>query len=197
MAWSDYPLGTKAHAVMGGYWIKVERGWKWCNGDTFPTPGADVLRIELPDKVKENSMREIKFDVFILIKQPEDGEEQFEHNSFDELLREGFIIFKNGVLTTDNEDGWHKTIIREYTGLLDRQGKEIYEGDIVKGDAKDNFVIIPMLGGLSLLNINYLGQQHNELIAMPTNDVQTASWLHNGAVIGNIYENPELLGKGE
>ena len=38
----DYPLGTKAHAVGGG--------WKWAtSGCVFPTPGGDVIRIELPD----------------------------------------------------------------------------------------------------------------------------------------------------
>ena len=48
--YSNYPLGTKAHATGGGCWIKVERGWKWAtSGCVFPTPGADVIRIELPD----------------------------------------------------------------------------------------------------------------------------------------------------
>lgn len=48
--WSEYPIGTKAHAYNGGYWIKTERGWKWCNGSTFPTPGADAIGkcIEMP-----------------------------------------------------------------------------------------------------------------------------------------------------
>lgn len=39
--WSEYPIGTKAWAVTGGYWIRMTRGWKWCTGDTFPTPGGD------------------------------------------------------------------------------------------------------------------------------------------------------------
>ena len=48
--WRDYPIGTKAHAFDGGHWIRVERGWKWSSGDTFPTPGADAFGacIELP-----------------------------------------------------------------------------------------------------------------------------------------------------
>lgn len=37
----DYPLGTKAQAGGGGYWIKNKRGWKWCTGSTFPSPGGD------------------------------------------------------------------------------------------------------------------------------------------------------------
>jgi hypothetical protein len=38
---SEYPLGTKARAIGGGHWVKVERGWKWFNGSTFPRPGGD------------------------------------------------------------------------------------------------------------------------------------------------------------
>ena len=25
--WNEYPIGTKAHAFNGGYWIRNERGW--------------------------------------------------------------------------------------------------------------------------------------------------------------------------
>jgi hypothetical protein len=35
------PLGTRAPAIGGGHWIKVERGWKWHAGSTFPRPGGD------------------------------------------------------------------------------------------------------------------------------------------------------------
>ena len=48
--WWDYPLGTKAYSVTGGYWERVNEGWKWCTGATFPTPGGDACGncIELP-----------------------------------------------------------------------------------------------------------------------------------------------------
>jgi hypothetical protein len=49
--WSAYPLGTKAHSCMGGWWLRTERGWQW-NGKhgTFPTPGGEACGacIELP-----------------------------------------------------------------------------------------------------------------------------------------------------
>lgn len=39
------PIGTKAPAIMGGWWYRTERGWKWQgpegNGGTFPRPGGD------------------------------------------------------------------------------------------------------------------------------------------------------------
>lgn len=40
--WNEYPIGTKAKALMGGFWIKTAHGWKWCTGSTFPTPGGDA-----------------------------------------------------------------------------------------------------------------------------------------------------------
>ena len=49
--WNEYPISTRAHAVMGGHWERVERGWEWCNsGCVFPTPGGDAVGacIELP-----------------------------------------------------------------------------------------------------------------------------------------------------
>jgi hypothetical protein len=44
-------MGTKAHAFNGGYWIRVQRGWKWFSGDTFPRPGGDACGacIEFPE----------------------------------------------------------------------------------------------------------------------------------------------------
>lgn len=54
--WRDYPIGTKAHACNGGYWLKMHHGWKWNgpdgSGSTFPTPGGDACGrcVELPDQ---------------------------------------------------------------------------------------------------------------------------------------------------
>lgn len=52
--WSKYPIGTKAKALMGGYWEKTSRGWKWCTGSTFPRPGGDATgEIMLPEPPKQ------------------------------------------------------------------------------------------------------------------------------------------------
>ena len=48
--WEDYPIGTKAHAFTGGYWERVDLGWKWCTGATFPTPGGDAMSVTLPSQ---------------------------------------------------------------------------------------------------------------------------------------------------
>jgi len=56
MTWAEYPLGTKAYACTGGYWIKQTIGWKWCTGATFPTPGGDACYITLPEKPDNQSL---------------------------------------------------------------------------------------------------------------------------------------------
>lgn len=112
-----------------------------------------------------------------------------------EIITTDFTVgVENGILTFFSNDAEMRILKPlKCTNILDKNGKEIYEGDIVKGNAKDNFIVVPMLGGLSIHNINNLGQKHNELISMPTNDAQTASWLEECEIIGNIHENPELL----
>jgi len=103
------------------------------------------------------------------------------------------ISYRSGLSVIRLTQYEHKFELMQYTGLKDCKGKEIYEGDIVKGNSPSLMVIVPMCGGLSIHPVRNLGQQHNELIAMPTNDVQTASWLGESEIFGNIYENPELL----
>lgn len=38
---TNAPLGTKAPAMIGGYWVKVTNGWQWPMGSIYPRPGGD------------------------------------------------------------------------------------------------------------------------------------------------------------
>lgn len=78
--------------------------------------------------------------------------------------------------------------VMQYTGLKDKNGKEIYEGDIV--DFRQGERILYILFNNGQWN---LCQYLNE----PDKDYRHLSYYinHDGPieVIGNIYENPELL----
>lgn len=87
-----------------------------------------------------------------------------------------------------------KTIVMQSTGLKDKNGKEIFEGDIVKfSDCDDDAYVTPVVwdknyacfgvsfSGKYPISFDYLEEFYTEL-----KDIE---------VVGNIYENPELVGE--
>ena len=74
-------------------------------------------------------------------------------------------------------------ILMQYTGLKDKNGKEIYEGDIVRHPIYSKNLSIIWHDGkyVSMFVASYDGKHGLETIALTVCEV-----------IGNIYENPEL-----
>jgi uncharacterized phage protein (TIGR01671 family) len=82
-------------------------------------------------------------------------------------------------------------IIQQYTGLEDKNGKEIYEGDIICwtiNDKQKNQIVFHE-GCFGHLNFTGINKEHREFI--PINKTRAEYMI----VCGNIYENPELLTK--
>jgi len=81
------------------------------------------------------------------------------------------------------EGGLGKAILMQYTGLKDKSGKEIYEGDIVKMWHTE-------------YNTGGIGDGYKNEVIEFRNGQYTSISLHEShppMIIGNIYENPELL----
>jgi uncharacterized phage protein (TIGR01671 family) len=87
-------------------------------------------------------------------------------------------------------------ILMQYTGLKDKNGVEIYEGDIYK--VNDFFIHGPVTFVYPSQDGNLLaGTDRLRCNAHPTKNSTefTSCDAWNCEVIGNIYENPELLEK--
>lgn len=139
-------------------------------------------------------MREIKFRVWI--------------KTINEMWFPKFALFEEGCVYSKKEDyellenamdGMacidEDDIIMQYIGLKDKNGKEIYDGDIVDIHQTVNgehlFIIEITNTGLVIPSYRFnknIKYQYNvrELLEVDEYDKEIE-------VIGNIYENPELL----
>lgn len=85
--------------------------------------------------------------------------------------------------------------IMQFTGLKDKNGKEIFEGDIIEYK-NTNWVVRFEMGSFSLFTgIENLSES---LIEKPKTDNEMLAdelgiWWTRCKVIGNKFENPELL----
>ena len=92
--------------------------------------------------------------------------------------------------------------IMQYTGLKDKNGKEIYEGDIIlDNEITFDFITADTVGDVRIISRQYTVKYNqaicglmrfNENLGIFSGHI--GLYNHDGLeVIGNIYENPELM----
>lgn len=93
--------------------------------------------------------------------------------------------------------------VRQYVGLTDKNGRKIFEGDIVKGVAYSTDFIgyIVWIDAIAGFGVRYFNR-HREPTAWENSSILKAiqRWKHpnefQAEVIGNIFDNPALLEGG-
>lgn len=102
-----------------------------------------------------------------------------------------FKYFDNSLVDPDSKA---VETIMQYTGLKDKNGKEIYEGDIL--DINDQYNLI----GSDIYEVVFSDgafRIDGAELAILHNSPGCDALGEDTEVIGNIYENPELLGNLE
>lgn len=87
--------------------------------------------------------------------------------------------------------------VGQYTGLKDKNGKEIYEGDIVKvklyiGEEEKYYIgKVEYCGSTFIVDVNNNSEYH--VYDLDGFGVDSENNLEDCEVIGNVWDNPELL----
>lgn len=91
-------------------------------------------------------------------------------------------------------DCLEKFISMQYTGLKDKEGVEIYSGDIIKDCEGSTRTIIWERNGFKTLYEfirSYEGERYKSSSVGELRETSDRRWGYK--IIGNIYESPELL----
>ena len=100
------------------------------------------------------------------------------------------FIYYSDFDNSEKADMRHHVIL-QFTGLKDCNGDEIYEGDILSTDLSRPYLIVEFRNGAFMYQCHDSGRNYYDFMEPVNERLKTNTKYHE--VIGNIYENPELL----
>lgn len=101
--------------------------------------------------------------------------------------------FDQHLISVKGEDDYpiDPETVGQYTGLTDKNGKKIFEGDIVRHEAFGNRAVV---WGCKYLEMTTTGWWLCKTIVPLSSDIKSLESKNSEIeVIGNIHDNPELL----
>ena len=131
-------------------------------------------------------------------------------------LSGSLLVYGDGyseICVPDGEDALNKfrvdpETVGQYTGLTDQNGKKIFEGDIIKYEPEDPAMFVGVVkfgeyspdgGALHATNIGFYVEwlEHDGKRPYLRKDLGFWAKFRKIEIIGNIHDNPELLGGAE
>ena len=120
---------------------------------------------------------------------------------FNKKIKSYIDIYSSAIMIDELNNLNDNLIVEQFTGLHDKNGKEIYTGDILQLKKLDGSVLLYKIfcvkGGFAFNTHqdDFYKPQIEIYFYESTSDMQNSSFISTLEIIGNIFENPELLEK--